>query len=724
MKRPKLATWAFVVAMWCAVAFLPRPAPLLSATEIGADVVGAGGGDSESGSYAVTGTFGQGAVGETASSSSFNLRDGFWGVVASGIPIPGDTIPPGKVIDFAVLPLDTAISLQWTNPGDSDFAGTLIRYSTTGFPSTPTDGEPVENGENGMFYNTPGSSEAFTHTSLTNGTTYYYTAFAFDASMNFAEGVGDSATPFDGIAPSMLAFGTISVGDMTVTLRWTNPADGDFDHTVIRYSTSGYPSGPTDGAPVENGNDGHFPNEPASVDSFVHTGLTNGVTYYYSAFAADEVPNYSIPDTVSAIPQDTIPPAVVTILEIDPLPDGSVRLTWRNPSDSDFEGTLIRYSTTSYPTSVNAGDPVPNGNDGMFPNEPASSDTFIHSGLATGEIYYYAVFTYDEVPNYSPPVTGSVVSTDEVAPDLTLSVLQNPYITNHLDIYLVSSEALIDTSIYCALNDAELSLELVDGEQHVWKGDYDLYSTGTLNLYARARDMALNFSEESRPFSSTLILADIGGVAQSVDGRLEIAFSSGCMERDTYVLILDGERSSEGGTEMEASYSISPLALGLGDYAEMAISYDEALADPQHLAIAEVTADKTIPLESFVDTKARCLIAYISHLGTFGVVYSSDIETPVYGVGDFELLQNVPNPFATSTIISFITPRAGHVRAEVVTIDGRRVRRLCDRSFIPGRHTIKWDGTDDAGRRVAGGVYFYRITFESSSLTKKMVFLQ
>ncbi len=78
-----------------------------------------------------------------------------------------------------------------------------------------------------------------------------------------------------------------------IVLKWTNPADGDFSHTALRYSIAHYPMTTEDGAAIDNGEGGLFYNPPASTDSFAHIGLSRDVTYYYSAFAADTVFNYS-----------------------------------------------------------------------------------------------------------------------------------------------------------------------------------------------------------------------------------------------------------------------------------------------------------------------------------------------------------------------------------------------------------------------------------------------
>ena len=88
------------------------------------------------------------------------------------------------------------------------------------------------------------------------------------------------------------------------------------------------------------------------------------------------------------------------------------------------------------------------------------------------------------------------------------------------------------------------------------------------------------------------------------------------------------------------------------------------------------------------------------------------------------VFQNVPNPFAGSTMISYEIPKSGQVYADIITIDGRMVSQLASGMMIPGRHDIVWDGTDANGGKVASGVYFYRVRFDQKTITKKMVHLR
>ncbi len=86
--------------------------------------------------------------------------------------------------------------------------------------------------------------------------------------------------------------------------------------------------------------------------------------------------------------------------------------------------------------------------------------------------------------------------------------------------------------------------------------------------------------------------------------------------------------------------------------------------------------------------------------------------------------QNRPNPFTPGTTIAFRLPRAGEVILEVIDVGGRRVQTLASGPLGEGEHTYVWDGTDQSGRRVAAGTYFYRLRGDGEELSRKMVLVQ
>jgi hypothetical protein len=90
----------------------------------------------------------------------------------------------------------------------------------------------------------------------------------------------------------------------------------------------------------------------------------------------------------------------------------------------------------------------------------------------------------------------------------------------------------------------------------------------------------------------------------------------------------------------------------------------------------------------------------------------------------FSLSQNAPNPFNPTTHIAFTLPQPGDTKLAVYDITGRHVRTLLKKHLPVGTHTAIWDGTDDSGRRVATGVYIYRVSAEGQSLVRRMTLIR
>ena len=105
-------------------------------------------------------------------------------------------------------------------------------------------------------------------------------------------------------------------------------------------------------------------------------------------------------------------------------------------------------------------------------------------------------------------------------------------------------------------------------------------------------------------------------------------------------------------------------------------------------------------------------------------VQSEVEESPQSAPSDFRLEQNYPNPFNPSTTIKYSLSKANQVSLEVYNILGQKVRTLVDKRQVAGSHIVKWDGTDDFGSLLSGGVYFYRLKVVNETLMNKMVFIK
>jgi chitodextrinase len=88
------------------------------------------------------------------------------------------------------------------------------------------------------------------------------------------------------------------------SLSWNNPGSSDLDRVVVRFRTDGsHPQSPADGLPLFDQSAA-----PNTAESLVHSGLTNGTTYYYSVFAIDTAGNASNPATIQSTPDIETPP--------------------------------------------------------------------------------------------------------------------------------------------------------------------------------------------------------------------------------------------------------------------------------------------------------------------------------------------------------------------------------------------------------------------------------
>jgi len=87
-------------------------------------------------------------------------------------------------------------------------------------------------------------------------------------------------------------------------------------------------------------------------------------------------------------------------------------------------------------------------------------------------------------------------------------------------------------------------------------------------------------------------------------------------------------------------------------------------------------------------------------------------------------LQASPNPFRSSTGISFEVPERSRTTVTVYDLAGRAVRLISDSVMDSGSHTVTWDGKNAAGLQVSSGLYFYRLTAGKESATRKMILLR
>jgi beta-propeller uncharacterized protein DUF5122 len=87
--------------------------------------------------------------------------------------------------------------------------------------------------------------------------------------------------------------------------------------------------------------------------------------------------------------------------------------------------------------------------------------------------------------------------------------------------------------------------------------------------------------------------------------------------------------------------------------------------------------------------------------------------------------RSFPNPFAAGDVtIPFAVAKSGMVRLRIFDVNGRQVRLLASERMEPGSRVVTWDGRDDLGHFVPGGVYLYELQSPGFRKTQRLVRLR
>ncbi|MGD9900652.1 MAG: T9SS type A sorting domain-containing protein [Calditrichaceae bacterium] len=95
-------------------------------------------------------------------------------------------------------------------------------------------------------------------------------------------------------------------------------------------------------------------------------------------------------------------------------------------------------------------------------------------------------------------------------------------------------------------------------------------------------------------------------------------------------------------------------------------------------------------------------------------------ESPV----SFELNSNFPNPFNPETNIRFSLDRLQKISLQIFDSRGRLIRVLADGLYKSGGHSVVWNGLSEKGIPAASGLYYYRLTGQKQTLTRKMLLIR
>jgi hypothetical protein len=109
----------------------------------------------------------------------------------------------------------------------------------------------------------------------------------------------------------------------------------------------------------------------------------------------------------------------------------------------------------------------------------------------------------------------------------------------------------------------------------------------------------------------------------------------------------------------------------------------------------------------------------------FIIVYdfTSNVDGGEELSNELAITNTAPNPFSTTTTISFNVPTTKKISIELYDAIGNRVATLANDVFNAGSHTLNWDGMAN-GVLMSSGLYTIRITDGQRSSTQQVVFVR
>ena len=106
-----------------------------------------------------------------------------------------------------------------------------------------------------------------------------------------------------------------------------------------------------------------------------------------------------------------------------------------------------------------------------------------------------------------------------------------------------------------------------------------------------------------------------------------------------------------------------------------------------------------------------------------------DVEYSIIGNEENYMLEGLshlknayPNPFNPETKIELSIKDNESGELTILNIKGQVIRRITN--LTAGNHTYTWNGTDESGKDVASGVYYYRLKTQTTDILKKMILIK
>jgi len=262
--------------------------------------------------------------------------------------------------------------------------------------------------------------------------------------------------------------------------------------------------------------------------------------------------------------------------------------------------------------------------------------------------------------------------------------------------------------------------------------NYRIFTSGALDINARGTLLyGRDNIDTTFTYNVNYTLAKVGGDIVSRDDNFIMNIPENSLLENSYIII--GSDDMNPSTPMMLSslpeklssiYTVSPVGKELANGARIAM--DVSHHNPEDVSIGYWDGESWRELRSFLSDDRKRIEGVGSHLGQYTLIRRGSgmplaINENLLIPTEYALFQNYPNPFNPETMIHYDLPESGSVSLMIYDILGRELVTLVKQFQPAGQYQILWNGNNEKGTPAVSGVYFYRISSNGFSQTKKMV---
>ncbi|MEX1276894.1 MAG: T9SS type A sorting domain-containing protein [Bacteroidota bacterium] len=355
------------------------------------------------------------------------------------------------------------------------------------------------------------------------------------------------------------------------------------------------------------------------------------------------------------------------------------------------------------------------------PNHPRAPDTWetfrnvsaLNNNILDGfNAMFRAVFEYTD---------------SSAAPLLALGYLQNPLLSEYIDVVVAGSDELRPASLSGSMTQTGGAVSLrfvpVPGTTRVFiDTTQTLTGSGSVSIRARAAKRYGVFHTDTLiTFAAQLLKQHESTTLVSTNGWVSLRAEPGSVRGPVYLTLFEGIAAADPDVQQPSEavrmFTIGPSGFALEQPASITVA-DVAQADQFTLALRKNGLWLEVPTTRERGTST--LAGSVRELGVFGVVRKSEIDGQLENVPtEFALFQNYPNPFNPLTTIRYELPNSSRVQLRVYDILGKEVAVLVEGEQPAGRYSVRFDGSS-----LPTGIYFYRLVAGTFIETRKGVLLK